>query len=160
MKNHVIVKTILLPLSLLLFSCNEPMEQVVFTRFETPVESIEILTSFDAFETLIDQEKTFLLTVTNNTCTCTSDFMPLYEQYLIGNDIVGYAIEYHYVLYEPEKHGLPVFDANSPILTIFDAGVMKYYRSYKIGDGTYNKTFTDYDSLSQYLEDRIDVIDA
>jgi len=152
-----LIKAALPLVTLLTLACSGPLEKVSFTHPSEDVTVSVSLSSYDAFVTLIETEATFILTITNARCSCTADFMPHYDRFLSEYNIVGYTLEYTFVLYETEKYGLPVVDANSPILTIYDAGVIKYSRSYKIGDANFNRTFTDYQALVQYLEARIDV---
>lgn len=134
------------------------LDQVVFTASSTPINTSTQLVSYSEFETMVANTESFILTITNQTCACTVEFIPLFNQYLTTMNIPGYTLEYTQVLYQQNKHGLPVTDANSPILTVFDHGILKYSRAYKVGDANYNRTFTNYDELARYLGDRIDVI--
>jgi hypothetical protein len=144
--------------SLAFFSgCRSPLEKVSIAASATPITTATDLENYDEFASLVSAHGSFILTVTNKTCTCTTEFLPYYDQYLSENNIPGYTLEYALVLYENEKYGLPVVDSNSPILTIYDAGTIKYAYSYQTGDGNHNRVFTSYDVLSSYLGDRIDV---
>lgn len=143
-------------LTLLTTSCQTPLDKVIFTQLEPPVTA-SIALDYAGLVTLIESEATFLLTITNSRCTCTTEFMPHYDRFISEQNIAGYTLEYTEVLYEPVKYGLPVVDSNSPILTIYQTGLLKYDLAYKIGDSKFNLPFTNYDALAQYLLDRIDV---
>jgi hypothetical protein len=143
-------------LALISGACQQSFDKVPFSHQNPPI-SASLALDYEGFVVLVEQQATFLLTITNSRCTCTSEFMPLYDNFIEANNIAGYTLEYTEVLYEPVKHGLPVIDSNSPILTIYQDGNLKYSLTYKIGDANFNRPFTDYDALSQYLEARIDV---
>ena len=153
------IKRYVLPLlaSLAFASCGPSLRQVPFMPQGTAVEGSIRLDSFADFEALIMEADTFLLTITNMTCSCTHDFLPHYNRYLQEKDIVGYDMEYSQVLHQTDKKGLPVTDANSPILAIFEAGLLVYSYAYETGDAKHNVVLNSYEGLVDYLEDRIDV---
>lgn len=150
-------KTVFPVLALMVTACNATLEKVVLNPAIEPVTNSTSLNSFVSFTQLIEGQSSFILTITNSRCTCTAEFMPHYDRFLSERNLTGYTLEYTMVLYEPQKYELPVTDANSPILTIYESGALKYFKAYKTGDSKHNLTFTDYDALVTYLEARIDV---
>ncbi len=138
-------------------SCGASLEPVMIQPSPTPVVAATDLADFGQFADLVADERSFVLTITNPTCTCTSEFLPHFDRYLSENDIPGYTLRYSLVLYETEKHGLPVVDSNSPILVIYAEGSLKYAYSYETGNSKHNRIFTIYDDLLAYLSARIQI---
>ncbi|MFA5235779.1 MAG: hypothetical protein WC399_02885 [Bacilli bacterium] len=141
-----------------IFSGCGPLERVAIHASDTPVVAAVDLSTFAQFATLVTAEESFVVTVTDPTCTCTTEFMPHYQQYLTTNNIPGYTLRYSLVLYESEKYGLPVVDSTSPILVIYETGSLKYVYTYESGKRQHNRVFTSYDDLARYLDDRLEII--
>ncbi len=138
-------------------SCGASLEPVIIEASLTPVAAATDLANFDQFTDLVADSGSFVLTITNPTCTCTTEFLPHFDRYLSENDIPGYTLRYSLVLYETEKHGLPVVDSNSPILVIYADGSLRYAYSHETGNSKHNRVFTVYDDLLAYLSARIQI---
>jgi|GEM_PF-1607486 len=145
--------------SLMLLGCAE-LEPVVITQSLSLVNGHTVLNSHEALGSLVADGKSFVIAVTNMTCTCTLDFLPLYDDFLSEVQIVGYTIEYSFLQYEEQKFDLSVEDANTPILAIFDTGLLKYQIEYIVGNASHNRVFTVYEELNAYLGARINAATA
>jgi len=139
-----------------LSSCG-PLEKVTLTKETDPVDGHLILESYASLTMMVAQQRNFILVITNSSCLCTIEFLPIFDTYLSEQDIAGYTLEYTNVLYQSEKFGLAVDDGNSPIIGIFGEGQLKHQIEYVVGDERHNRVFTSYEYLSDYLGDRIDV---
>jgi hypothetical protein len=86
------------------------LEPVMIQPSPTPVVAATDLAVFGQFADLVADERSFVLTITNPTCTCTRNSFP-FRPLFVRERYSGYTLRYSLVLYETEKHGLPVVDS-------------------------------------------------
>ncbi|MCX5775362.1 MAG: hypothetical protein NTV44_03240 [Firmicutes bacterium] len=113
------------------------------------------LSEYSSFSALVEAEANFVIVITNSSCSCTTDFYPILNQYISEEGVKIYTLEESLIKYETEHYGLPIATADSPIIAIYEGGVLAYYKSYITGNATKNKAFTDYAAFKVWFEDRV-----
>lgn len=154
MKRHnVLISALLAVISLA--SCGTSTDRV-FMLDEANRSSIT-LTSYAELEVLVTGDSTFLIVIGNESCSCTTVFMPFVEDFVEAFGVPFYYLEYTKLLNQEEKFGLPVVVPNIPVLGIFDAGELHAYRAYNVNNSSQNSMFESYEGLTTYLADYVTI---
>ncbi len=113
------------------------------------------LNSYASLRSKVDAQDTFVLVIGNQSCTCTSDFLPLLSTWMIDTKLPVHYLEFSLLLNQTEQFGIPLLTGNTPLLTIFDQGELKFDASYTTRDTNLKKIFLELPALVTWFEQRI-----
>ncbi len=154
-------KSSLIPLLLapILLACNPSTDNRVVIPFsdemKTSSGNVITLNSYNALESMVNNEETFIIVIGNNTCLCTLDFLPVLSQWIQETNIPVYYLEFTLILYQEEKFNIPVLNGNAPILNIFDSGTLKHFQAYNTTRSSDNAFLYNLDLLTTWFNTRI-----
>jgi hypothetical protein len=154
-------KSSLIPLLLtpILLACNPSTDQRVVIPFsdemKTSSGNVITLNSYNALESMVSNEETFIIVIGNSTCLCTLDFLPVLSQWIQETNIPVYYLEFTLILYQEQKFNIPVLNGNAPILNIFDSGTLKHFQAYNTTRTSENAFFYNLDLLTTWFNTRI-----
>ncbi len=142
--------------TLMLTGCSTPTDNRVnlITGYSN-LDSYQVLTEYSAFSTLVESESTFVIVITNMSCSCTTTFLPILRQFISENHVLVYTLELDAIRYQSEFYGLPITTGETPILGIYEDGALAHYKSYITGNATKNKPFTNYEAFVAWMEERV-----
>ncbi len=142
--------------TLLLTGCQSTTDdRVQILEGYSNITTYESLEEYSAFSTLVESESTFIIVITNTSCSCTTTFLPILRDYVSENQLRVYTLELDLIKYQSDFFGLPITTGETPILGIYQDGNLKHYKSYITGNATKNKPFTDADAFATWMEERI-----
>jgi hypothetical protein len=154
-------KSSLIPLLLtpILLACNPTTDSRVVIPFSDQMKTVGgnviTLASYNALDSMVNNEETFILVIGNATCLCTLDFLPVLSQWIQETHIPVYYLEFTLILYQDEKFDIPVLNGNAPILNVFDSGRLAFHQAYNTTRTSQNAFFYDRSLLTEWFDARI-----
>lgn len=156
MKKGILRIAAMIIVSSVMSSCGKTTDNRVNLYFgDTSYTTYSALSEYSDLSTLVDAEENFVIVITNMTCSCTTTFLPILNQYIQENHIKVYSLEIGLIRYESEHYGLPVSSGEAPVIGIYNEGKLSSYKSYITGNSAKNKPFTNYDDFVSWMADRI-----
>ncbi|MHB9098486.1 MAG: hypothetical protein ACYC5X_11780 [Syntrophales bacterium] len=119
------------------------------------ITTYETLANYSKFSALVEAEETFVIIITNMSRSSTTVFLPILNQYIQEEGIKVYLLESTLIYPKAEHYGLPIRTADTPIIGIYENGVLAYHKAYVTGEAEQNKPFTSFDAFKAWLEDKI-----
>lgn len=152
---HALTKALIAG-SLIVTGCGSTTDdRVNLMNAYSGIATYQTLNEYSAFSALVESESTFIIVITNLSCSCTTTFLPILRQYISEHQILVYTLELEDIKYQSEFYGLPITTGETPILGIYQDGLLKHYKSYVTGNATKNKPFTNLDAFAEWMEARI-----
>ena len=161
MKKYIVKIALLLAIPVFLSACGGSSSapgndnKVNLIIGYSDITTHETLTSYSAFSALVEAKENFVIVITNMSYSSTTDFLPILNQYIQEEGIKVYMLESTLIYSEAEHYGLPIRTADTPIIGIYENGVLAYHKAYVTGEAEQNKPFTNFDAFKAWFEDKI-----
>lgn len=161
MNKYIIKIATLLAFSVLLSACGGSAsvttndKKVNLITGYSDISTYETLTNYSEFSALVEAKENFVIVITNMSRSSTTDFLPILNQYIQEEGIKVYMLESTLIYPEAEHYGLPIRTADTPIIGIYENGVLVYHKAYVTGEAEQNKPFTNFDAFKAWFEDKI-----
>lgn len=119
------------------------------------ITTYKTLNDYSEFSALVEARENFVIVITDTSSKRTTDYFPILNQYIQEEGIEVYTLENTLIPSEGEHYGLPIRTADTPIIGIYEDGVLAHYKAFITGEADLNKPFTNFAAFKTWLEDRI-----